>query len=603
MDSQYVIYTGVNLPYLDVVGVDNENLEDILGKINTAVNDMNPAPDYSGFNLYCITQTDGVTHPTNTENFAEGISKIVCDNKDEYDTFVDTTYPAAQAVLTAAITALQEPGYTYAPFSITNVDDIDTVWSKSFSGFTAITASIDPTTSVWGDIGAADATTIVDAFDTIIAYELTQDALIAGKQDAIATFNNTANCLSGGATDSIRTTVASLITYVCALPEYDNSAITWGGVTAATDLESAIQNLADGISYLLTNGVVDAGTGLSEAAVGTTYQGKKLSIDTTWTGLYKVKTTVNDTTPSYLTSKITAGTGISLVTNNPGANEDLEIVNDAPADGKVYVNASDSATGYLEDKIVGGSSGTWGLGAYVLPASDNSNVAIMPTVTNPNLLFQNMMYYIASDPTLLTQFANLVATSSSVPGLAITDLVVTLDTGNFDLNWTAQSGNSQQAKWRQRGNALWEVSSFTPANPLSAVAVTTEASVGVLNSPLQFQVDTIYSAGLVGSNIYESILYDCQSLNVTVLAGVISVNQSAMSDVSYLEYNLYDSGPTLVETIITTGSSPAVQFASVGSGTYSVEWRMGTTINGSMLYSDDASQLNAYCTETGIVVP
>lgn len=85
IDASLVFYTGLDLSYIDVVSGDT--LYTALVNINAAVNDMNPAPDYTSYNLYCITQTDGSSHPTNTQNFAEGISKIVCDNKDEYDTF------------------------------------------------------------------------------------------------------------------------------------------------------------------------------------------------------------------------------------------------------------------------------------------------------------------------------------------------------------------------------------------------------------------------------------------------------------------------------------------------------------------------------------
>ena len=130
---------------------------------------------------------------------------------------------------------------------------------------------------------------------------------------------------------------------------------------------------------------------------------------------------------------------------------------------------------------------------------------------------------------------------------------------------------------------------------------TTNSDTSV-NVPFQFQVDTVYAGGTVGSNIYEMINYSCETLSDTVVAGVISVNQNPNSTIDTITYQLVNGSSTVIQTIITSGASPAVSFTSVASGTYSVRWTYTTQINGSPLISSDASQLGTYCSKTGIVV-
>ena len=74
MDALLVTYTGVATTTVPILP--NQNLQTILQNIDISIAAHNTAPDYSGYNLYCVKQTDGITHPTNTQNFAEGISKI-----------------------------------------------------------------------------------------------------------------------------------------------------------------------------------------------------------------------------------------------------------------------------------------------------------------------------------------------------------------------------------------------------------------------------------------------------------------------------------------------------------------------------------------------
>jgi hypothetical protein len=102
--------------------------------------------------------------------------------------------------------------------------------------------------------------------------------------------------------------------------------------------------------------------------------------------------------------------------------------------------------------------------------------------------------------------------------------------------------------------------------------------------------------------VYESIRYACQTLTAVVVGGVISVNQPILPTVDTIQYQLLNSSNVVVDTQTATGLAPNANFASQSADTYHVLWRMGTLVNGTMLYSDDASQLNAMCTKTGIVI-
>jgi hypothetical protein len=72
-----------------------------------------------------------------------------------------------------------------------------------------------------------------------------------------------------------------------------------------------------------------------------------------FTDAQTVKASTNDTTAGFLSSKLSAGSGITLTTINPGANETIQIA--APGsttDEQVKVSASDTTAGYLFGKLV-----------------------------------------------------------------------------------------------------------------------------------------------------------------------------------------------------------------------------------------------------------
>ena len=602
VDSKLVYYSSI--PTSTIPIATGQTLETILQNIDAAINAHNTAPNYSGYNLYCVKQVDGTTHPTNTQNFAEGISKNLCDFHTAYNTFTGTTYPAAIATLTSGINNVQSPGLTYSPFSIVNTDTNTQVWNKSFTGFTTITAAQNPSSGNWATLSISPPTTITTGFNSLIAYIVGMNTTIAGKQATIATINNSGNCLAtigGTSTDTILTTVGLLTTLACSLPTFASGSITWGGVTTGSGLQATVQNTINAVSTLMTNAVNTAGTGLTIAAVGSTYQGKKLAVDLTYTPIYKTMVNSADTTPDYLYAKLAAGTGITLAIQNVAADENVLITNSLPETYQVKVNTSDTTPMYLASKLPSTADPSWGLSLYANPSSNNSQLNLTPTLGNPVLFAENFMNYISTNPTLLLQFEQLVQQANTNPGTPISNLVVALSSATLVLTWTHQTGGSQIAKFRQFSTATWFTSGFSVPNPLSGTAVTDTLSAPTANIVYDFQVDTIYTGGTAGSNIFQGIYYLQQTVTNTVTGGVIAVNQNPLM-LDTIQYRLKLSS-TVLQNISTTGASPAVAFTSVASGTYTVEWRYGSLVNGSTLYSDDSTQHGSWWGTGSIVVP
>lgn len=124
-----------------------------------------------------------------------------------------------------------------------------------------------------------------------------------------------------------------------------------------------------------------------------------------------------------------------------------------------------------------------------------------------------------------------------------------------------------------------------------------------LNTVYQFQINSICASGTVGnSNIYELIIYTPQTVTTTVVAGVISVNQSPLQTVTVIDYRLVNSSSVVIQNISATGPAPNASFTTVASGTYTVQYRYGAIVNGTTLYSDDSSQLGAWSTTGTITV-
>jgi len=596
-NANQVFYSGGSLSYIGVTP--NQTLDIILAEINTAVNNMSSAPNYSGYSLGCVRTQVGTINTT--QQFAEGISSLFCTLQTSYNTFTGTTYVSDQNTVTTAINGLQDPALTYAPFSITSADNIGTVYSKMFAGFTAITASITPAAANWSTIGASSQSTIVGGFNAGISYMSGLNTAISGKQATIGTFNATS--IGGGATDSITTTVNELITYAAGLPVFANGSITYGGVSAGTNLQSAVQNTINSVNSLLQYDVRGVGAGLTYTSIGTTYQGYKVAIDTTWSGLYKVALNSGDVANNdYLANKVES-TDSSITIAVDGATNKLNFTITNPTNNKVLVNSSDTVPGYLSDKITS-LAGDWGMGIAVSVNPGNNQLNLTPIIINPSLLVSNIISFISSDSTSLAAFCALNSQCSGTTCTAPSALSVSQNGSVFTLTWTASgTAISQNTKYRQRGYSDWITdNNISPKNPETNSATTSTVSNLIVNTVYQFQVDSLCTSGANSSNMYESIIYSCQPITAVSNGGRVSVNQNPLLTIDSITYQLVNSSSVVVETQSATGANPEATFGSHPSGTYSVKYRYGTLINGVTLYSDDASQLNALCSHSNVII-
>lgn len=410
-DSTLVVYTGISTANIPVTP--GQSLQTIIQNIDGKLGSI-AAPNYSGYDLACITQVDGVSHPTNTQNFAEGISKIVCDNAEIMTTFIETTYVNDQEVLTDAINSLAEPALTYAPFSITTADNLNTVFTKMFTGFTGYNTALNPSTAGWSTLGITSPTTVTNGFAALITYIDGMVDDIAAKEDSIGTFDNESNCLAGSAEDTAKETIDLLTTYICTLPTFDADAITTTCMTGQDTLQDWVQHLVDTVDGIMGDYVARAGTGLLLAA-GTGCDGKSLAIDPTYIGLRKVGVAADDSTYGYLEDKLVAGDGIELATVTDGGITKIEVTNSAPYEGKVRISQYDTVDGYLMDKLTANVT-DWGLSLSVRNDSSNNKVFLTPEVVDADLLAEKVMDTVLGNSSLIAKFKQIMDSTTDDSG-------------------------------------------------------------------------------------------------------------------------------------------------------------------------------------------
>ncbi len=593
MDSTLVIYTGLPLPYISVAPGDD--LQTILGSIDTAVNAVTGAPSYTPFNLQCLRPTYTIN---NTQQYAEAVADFICLLRDDYDTFTSTTYVADMAAIQATLDDLTDPGLTYSPFGIINTDDLPTVYSKLFAGLTNMQGNTDPSLADWAAIGVGTPpTTTSAAFDEVITYGLALLSALAGKEDSIGTFDNSANCLvdyGGGATDSPRSTIEFLTSLVCTLPTFDDANLVFGCVSPQTSLEKTLNAIMASLSNTNTRYVNKGQNGIKVTA-SSSCNGYYAEIDDTWPDHYLTAVSLADASAGdtgYLEDLIYSSDGSITVTGSGGL---LDITITTPLEGKVKVNANDPTADYLAAKIPS-TVGTWGLGINSQARVDNGALMLTPTVYNADMLINGILDAIQDDPELLAKFCATVEMCGGCLCGAVVDLIVTANLPDFTLDWTAVGGNTttQVAKYRQAGDISWLTGNFNPANLLAAAAVTTD-TVGLANNTLyDFQIDTNCPGDVGKGNIAQGISYDQQVVTITDTVGVVKVNQNPLPTVSVIDYRLLDNNLQPLQNVAATGINPIATFTAVSSGNYNLEFRYGTLVNGVMLYSDDASQATAW---------
>lgn len=615
-DSSLIVYNSVTLSTINVTpGMD---LQTALQNIDTAVA-TTITPNYALFNYgpysgYTILNTSGGAITT-LQEFVEGISKTVCVVQDNLYTFTGTTYPANQVILSNAITALQVPGITYSnsagglTISIGNTDPINTVLTKLATGLGDTGNILAAPGNDWSLLSITpDPTNIYDAFNDLINYNISQDGIIGSKEPSIGNFNNSANCLAtvgGTSTDNAGTTIGLLRSYVCGLDTFNAGSISSTCLTPQTSLDAWFQQLVNIADSNAANSFTAVDASMTATSSGPC-SGFTIGVDPAWTGLSKVATSSQDTTPGTLTNKLIAGTNVTFTPSAPG-NQTLTIDVSLPTLNKVLVNSLDATPDYLAAKIAP-AYGNWGLSTSVTTNTNNDQLVISTVVTDPFVLAQNLINYISTDPVLLAAFCALKTQCDGCQCLAATTFTVTADLVNteFNLSWATGTsvGETQTVAYRESGATTWITNAnITLANPQLYTATSAIVASLNTNTVYEFQIVSNCGTGPNYSAIVTGIIYEQQTLTDGVNAGVISVNQASMPTVDIIEYVLTDQNNIPIENVSATGTNPVAVFGVQVSGTYYVEFRYGTLINGVTLYSDDPSQHTTVYTSSPIIIP
>jgi hypothetical protein len=589
-------------------------LQNINIAVATTINPNYALFNYGPYSGFTIQNTSGGPITT-LQQFVEGISKTVCVVQDNLYTFTGTTFPSYQSTIATTISALQVPGITYSnsagglTISIGNTDPINTVLTKLATGLGNTGNILAAPGNAWSLLLITQPTTISAAFNNLINYNVTQDTAIAGKEASIGTFNNSINCLStigGTSTDDAGETIDLLTQYVCALDKFDAGVVTTTCLTPQGNLQDWVQQLVNIADANAASAYVAVDSSMTVTSLGAC-SGNRIGVNPAWTVLRNVAASAQDTTPGDLTDKLAAGTNVSFTTLNPGANEQIEISVSLPTLNKVAVNSLDVTPDYLAAKITP-AYGNWGLSTSVLTSTNNDQLVISTVVTDPFTLAQNLINYISTDPVLLAAFCALKTQCDGCQCLAATAFTVTADLINteFGLSWAAGTslGETQTVTYREQGATAW-ISSANINAPNPQAYTTTSAVVENLNTNTvyEFQIVSNCGTGPNYSAIVTGIIYALQTLTVGVNTGVISVNQASMPTVDIIEYTLVNSVFTPIETVSATGTNPVGVFTAQASGTYYVQYRYGTLINGVTLYSDDPSQAGTFYQSSGIVIP
>lgn len=439
--SDNVKYIG---PNLSCTGINtNDSITVALQKIDPLI--CAASGDYSTFNVFCLAPV------TNQQEFVEKISEAYCDLQSDFDTFIDTTFPAYQSTITASLLAITNPNITCASASVNSSDTLNTLLTKYCTKFASIDTALNPSSANWTTCYTVSPlpTTIVAGFNVLIAQIcLLKAAVTAGTTD-LPTFNNTGSCLaSPGANDSLVDTVNKIKTRLCLGGTIDTTTLTWGCTTAPT----GAQNLQDGIQNILTQITNISQTLPAEFSSdftvtnvdnGNLCLGKHIALATPSTQDRFVAATTSDTSPGTLQGKITAGTNITLDYITTPGQMIINASGGGGADsGLVLADNTDVTADYLINKLQVSSPVD---GITITPNLDVTN----PTDHKISLvvavdlvaLFSSLITAAGTDAGLKASFCALVGSCPS-PCAAPLNVQVTYSTGSTTTSTTTSTSST-----------------------------------------------------------------------------------------------------------------------------------------------------------------
>lgn len=399
-NAKCVAYTGPNLACSGIET--DDSLETALQKIDEQI--CTATGDYSSYQFNCLTEWLGEDITTEGE-FVDAITLYACEITENLESFTGTTFPSYQSSVAARFTAIEGPGITCTIAGVTSTDDLETILTKFCTTFGDLNDSVSLTGVDWDQCFTVTTppTTIAEAFSLVIDQICQVEAAGA----SLPTFNNSANCLAGTSTDSLVTTIDSIIDVLCETNPFDATAITFGCVPTAADLQDVVQNVVTEVSELMQDTItwsadfVVTQTNGSDPCAGVTVE-----LATPINQDRFVAVDVSDSSPGTLTDKITAGTGITITNNGT----DIEISASGTADSFEVKAKSTGSEGYLEDKLAGGA--VTGLSITTAYNGGTDKIDISPSI-DATALFTLLLNQLELDEDLYTLFCEKVANCPS----------------------------------------------------------------------------------------------------------------------------------------------------------------------------------------------
>lgn len=406
LDAACVIYTG---PALECSGIEtNDDLQTILQKIDPLL--CAATGDYSQYNTFCLA-------PISTQQqFVESISEFVCDLRDEFDTFVDTTFPAYQTTIDGRLDALEVPGITCATASVTSGMTLQQVLNAYCTKFGSIDSLLDVSGADWSScyVVSPAPETPEEGFNTLIDQIcLLKTAVDAGA--VLPTFNNVGSCLPEPltASDTLVDTVNKIKTRLCETGTLDTTTLSWGCVTQPTgaqNLQDTLQNILTRITSIAQSLPTQWSGDFTITNVdnGNLCLGKSVELGTLVNSDRFFAVTPSDMDPATFQEKVIPGTNITfdfvtvpdaVVINSTGGT--------GTGDHKVAVDSTDGSADYLGAKITAGGATN---GIQVIPSVDTTNeVVVLNASVNAVTLFQSLLDALQTDAGLYQQFCSAVA--------------------------------------------------------------------------------------------------------------------------------------------------------------------------------------------------
>jgi hypothetical protein len=217
----------------------------------------------------------------------------------------------------------------------------------------------------------------------------------------------------------------------------------------------------------------------------------------------KVRVSSADTTPDYLSSKITAGTGIIINTLNPGANEELEI----EVDSSVLTFALDDLTDVIitapadkDELYYDSGTSKWVNGKItVLKTGDNMTGTLSITSTEPSIVILSSYTAIALDAS--AHQGALATNSVNQNGNSMTSLLASVGLRGLAAitgasgTATGAAGMSGQAVKSGGGTLTWGVALHAETNTKSAGTLTNSVGVYIAAQTAGTNNYGIYQAG------------------------------------------------------------------------------------------------------------